>query len=170
MTDPSVCFMKSVAELVEEISTLELEVIHLEQYLLSLYRTAFDRYRASSATAAGHASRPPVECHAKHIRQDSTIWISHQATHSINPYPAVNKSSHPQLLQRVDKNASNCRRTEHSPAHDLAFSSDLKDVSPFLSIIIYIYSLWKNHPAFSLLFNKAWVLLCQMLISMFSFS
>ncbi|XP_008796371.1 uncharacterized protein LOC103711841 isoform X2 [Phoenix dactylifera] len=86
---------KSVAELVKEISTLELEVIHLEQYLLLLYRTAFDRYLASSSTAA-----------------------------------VVDKSSHPQILQRVHKSASICRHTEHSPAHDLAFSSNLKDDIP----------------------------------------
>ncbi|KAG1363292.1 hypothetical protein COCNU_11G001190 [Cocos nucifera] len=121
---------KSVAELVKEISTLELEVIHLERYLLSLYRTAFDQYLASSSTAAGHASRPPVECHAGHLRQDSTIRMSHQATHSINPDLVVDKSSHRQILQRVDKNASNCRRTEHSPGHDLSFSSGLKDDMP----------------------------------------
>ncbi|XP_038971940.1 uncharacterized protein LOC120104602 isoform X2 [Phoenix dactylifera] len=86
---------KSVAELVKEISTLELEVIHLEQYLLLLYRTAFDRYLASSSTAA-----------------------------------VVDKSSHPQILQQVHKSASICRHTEHSPAHDLAFSSNLKDDIP----------------------------------------
>ncbi|XP_073098904.1 uncharacterized protein [Elaeis guineensis] len=78
MTDPSACCMKSVAELVKEISILELEVIRLEQYLLSSYRTAFDRHLASSSTAAGHASTPPVECHAGDLRLDSTIQISHQ--------------------------------------------------------------------------------------------
>ncbi|KAG1358975.1 hypothetical protein COCNU_08G004210 [Cocos nucifera] len=120
----------SVVELVKEISALELEVIHLERYLLSLYRTAFDQYLASSSTAADHASRSPAECHAGPLRQDSTIQISHQATHSISPDPVVDKSCHSQSLERVEETASNCRHTENSPAHDLAFSSDLKNDMP----------------------------------------
>ncbi|XP_010927287.2 uncharacterized protein [Elaeis guineensis] len=121
---------KSVAELVKEISTLELEVIHLEQYLLSLYRTAFDQYLASSSTVAGHVSSPPVECHAGHLRLDSTIQTSHQATHSINLDLVADRPSHPQIVQRVGKSASDCRHTEHSPACDLAFSSGLNDDIP----------------------------------------
>ncbi|XP_051137821.1 uncharacterized protein LOC127256028 isoform X2 [Andrographis paniculata] len=35
---------KSSVELMEEIAVLEVEIMHLEQYLLSLYRTAFMRY------------------------------------------------------------------------------------------------------------------------------
>ncbi|XP_038987334.1 uncharacterized protein LOC103713877 isoform X3 [Phoenix dactylifera] len=122
---------ESVVELVKEISALELEVIHLERYLLSLYRTAFDQYLPRSSTAAGPASRSPVECHAGRLRHDSTIQISHdQATHSISPDPVVDKSCHSQSLERVEESASNCRHAEHSPAHDLAFSSELKNDIP----------------------------------------
>ncbi|KAJ6801779.1 uncharacterized protein M6B38_196060 [Iris pallida] len=32
------------AELIKEIATLELEVVHMERYFLSLYRTAFTQY------------------------------------------------------------------------------------------------------------------------------
>ncbi|MQL70366.1 hypothetical protein Taro_002671, partial [Colocasia esculenta] len=39
---------KHATEIVKEIAALELEVLHLEQYLLSLYRAAFDRYLATS--------------------------------------------------------------------------------------------------------------------------
>ncbi|CAA0806965.1 Protein of unknown function- DUF547 [Striga hermonthica] len=35
---------KSSAELVKEIATLEVEIVHLERYLLSLYRTAFQQH------------------------------------------------------------------------------------------------------------------------------
>lgn len=123
----------SVGELIKEISTLELEVLYLERYLLSLYRTAFDQYQAGSSTAAGHASRPPVECHAGHLKQDPTIQISHQATHSINMDPIVDKSCHSQSLERAEETVSNCRHTKHSPAHDLALSSDLKNDTPNIS-------------------------------------
>lgn len=41
--------MQSATELVKEITTLELEIVHLEQYLLSLYRTTFDYYKKDSS-------------------------------------------------------------------------------------------------------------------------
>lgn len=37
--------MQSSTELREEIATLEDEILHLERYLLSLYRTAFEEHR-----------------------------------------------------------------------------------------------------------------------------
>lgn len=39
-------------ELIREIATLELEVVHLEQYLLSLYRKAFDGQSSSVSPSA----------------------------------------------------------------------------------------------------------------------
>lgn len=42
------CFLQPATELVKEIATLELEVLRLERYLLSLYRETFDRYQATS--------------------------------------------------------------------------------------------------------------------------
>ncbi|XP_038900882.1 uncharacterized protein LOC120087938 isoform X1 [Benincasa hispida] len=43
---------KSAVELIKEIATLELEVVHLEQYLLSLYRKAFDGQSSSVSPSA----------------------------------------------------------------------------------------------------------------------
>lgn len=37
-------WIQSSAELMKEITTLEAEIIHLESYILSLYRTAFEQY------------------------------------------------------------------------------------------------------------------------------
>ncbi|XP_020526387.1 uncharacterized protein LOC18439621 isoform X1 [Amborella trichopoda] len=46
---------KPIAELIKEIAVLELEVVHLEQYLLSLYRKVFDHHVASLHMAeVGH--------------------------------------------------------------------------------------------------------------------
>lgn len=39
-------------ELIKEIAILEVEVVHLEQYLLSLYRKAFDGQSSSSSPSA----------------------------------------------------------------------------------------------------------------------
>ncbi|XP_058073313.1 uncharacterized protein LOC131222306 [Magnolia sinica] len=59
---------KPAAELIKEIAVLELEVMHLEQYLLSLYRTAFDHHltvKPSALMCQGSAplmqdSGPPI--------------------------------------------------------------------------------------------------------------
>ncbi|GMI86428.1 hypothetical protein like AT5G66600 [Hibiscus trionum] len=45
--ETSVSTTKPATELIKEIAVLELEVVYLEQYLLSLYRKAFDQQRTS---------------------------------------------------------------------------------------------------------------------------
>ncbi|XP_030469286.1 uncharacterized protein LOC115687766 [Syzygium oleosum] len=47
---------KPATELIKEIATLELEVAHLEQYLLSLYRKAFDQQVSSVSPSTKDAS------------------------------------------------------------------------------------------------------------------
>lgn len=47
----------NATELVKEITTLELEIVHLEQYLLSLYRTAFAYYKKDSSNISSEYSR-----------------------------------------------------------------------------------------------------------------
>ncbi|GMH14748.1 hypothetical protein Nepgr_016589 [Nepenthes gracilis] len=52
---------KPAAELIKEIAVLELEVVYLEQYLLSLYRKAFDQQISSvSPTAKGQGTKYSV--------------------------------------------------------------------------------------------------------------
>ncbi|KAJ0963376.1 hypothetical protein J5N97_028498 [Dioscorea zingiberensis] len=46
--------------LVREIAILELEVMHLEQYLLSLYRKAFDQQSTLSPASMGEKSKQPL--------------------------------------------------------------------------------------------------------------
>jgi Leucine-zipper of ternary complex factor MIP1 len=48
--------VQSVADLVNEIATLELEVVNLERHLLTLYRTAFHQYLSSSSSTFNRAS------------------------------------------------------------------------------------------------------------------
>ncbi|XP_023534767.1 uncharacterized protein LOC111796239 isoform X1 [Cucurbita pepo subsp. pepo] len=50
---------KSAMELITEIATLELEVVHLEQYLLSLYRKAFEGQSSSVSPAKDEMSKLP---------------------------------------------------------------------------------------------------------------
>ncbi|KDP31827.1 hypothetical protein JCGZ_12288 [Jatropha curcas] len=52
---------KSAMELIKEIAVLELEVVYLEQYLLSLYRKAFDQQRSSfSPPSKDEVPKSPV--------------------------------------------------------------------------------------------------------------
>ncbi|GMP28217.1 hypothetical protein CsSME_00003855 [Camellia sinensis var. sinensis] len=50
---------KPATELIKEIAVLELEVVHLEQYLLSLYRQAFDQKNSSSPSTKDERSKSP---------------------------------------------------------------------------------------------------------------
>lgn len=43
--------MQPAAELIKEIALLEMEVVHLEQYLLSLYRAAFNHHQGALPSA-----------------------------------------------------------------------------------------------------------------------
>ena len=51
--------LQPATELIKEISVLELEVVHIEQYLLSLYRKAFDQQNSSSPLAKGERLKSP---------------------------------------------------------------------------------------------------------------
>ncbi|KAJ8499452.1 hypothetical protein OPV22_010004 [Ensete ventricosum] len=76
---------KSAAELVREISTLELEVMHLERHLLSLYRTAFDQYLVSSPTSVCFTSKPTVQCNAGSMGHDDELQKAHEKNDAANP-------------------------------------------------------------------------------------
>lgn len=54
-------FIQPTNELINEIAALELEVMHLEQYLLSLYRKAFDHQLTSPSTLDKRRSTPSIE-------------------------------------------------------------------------------------------------------------
>ncbi|KAJ4758792.1 hypothetical protein LUZ62_069167 [Rhynchospora pubera] len=74
---------RSVADLVSEIATLELEVVHLERHLLTLYRTAFDQYISSSPTTVSRA----LTSHASFDQPKlQTILCSHKS-HDKLPKP-----------------------------------------------------------------------------------
>ncbi|XP_057500799.1 uncharacterized protein LOC130784824 isoform X2 [Actinidia eriantha] len=58
---PKVAFScKPATELIKEIAVLEVEVVHLEQYLLSLYRKAFDQQISPSPTTKDERLQSPL--------------------------------------------------------------------------------------------------------------
>ncbi|PKA65956.1 hypothetical protein AXF42_Ash010365 [Apostasia shenzhenica] len=57
---------KQALDLIREIAVLELEVMHLEQYLLSLYRKAFEQQGVTlSPVPPSERSKPPISCQRK---------------------------------------------------------------------------------------------------------
>lgn len=61
ISDIVVIALQPATELIKEISVLELEVVHLEQYLLSLYRKAFDQQvLVQSLSATDARLRSPI--------------------------------------------------------------------------------------------------------------
>ncbi|XP_059642098.1 uncharacterized protein LOC132284057 isoform X2 [Cornus florida] len=81
---------KPATELIKEIAVLELEVNHLEQYLLSLYRKAFDQQLSSSppSTKDGRPKSPLTTPRGRYLkvstsditskRENSTVQASYQ--------------------------------------------------------------------------------------------
>ncbi|XP_020268278.1 uncharacterized protein LOC109843732 [Asparagus officinalis] len=126
MASTEVRQQKSATELIKEISTLEIEVLHLERYLLSLYRTTFDQYLTSSPSNTTQASRSPVQHHTGPVLQDTNrIPIEHQESHASSSYYMNDEMDQSRSLERNEmKSDSNCRRSEDSPAHDIGPVSD----------------------------------------------
>ncbi|XP_050268055.1 uncharacterized protein LOC126712670 [Quercus robur] len=69
---------KSTAELKEEIATLEVEIMHLERYLLSLYRTAFDGNQSTLSNT------PEPYSHYK--TRSSQNFLSNQLHYKMEPH------------------------------------------------------------------------------------
>ncbi|KAL2506080.1 hypothetical protein Adt_21701 [Abeliophyllum distichum] len=95
---------KSSAELVKEISTLEIEIVQLERYLLSLYRTAFQQHLPG--TLGNHGTR---------VRQ-------------MNGTPQVNAEKSSQKMELDILKGYNDNHGESSPSSAIAGSSDLVTV------------------------------------------
>ncbi|XP_031473529.1 uncharacterized protein LOC116246003 isoform X1 [Nymphaea colorata] len=65
---------KAATELIKEIAVLEVEVLHLERYVLSLYRMAFDRCSNNFSSAdMNQCSTLPLTCHEKSVHQDNEV-------------------------------------------------------------------------------------------------
>ncbi|XP_022158700.1 uncharacterized protein LOC111025163 isoform X2 [Momordica charantia] len=96
---------KSAIELINEIATLELEVVHLEQYLLSLYRRAFDGQSSSvSPSANDEKSKLPSTPRGSSM-EGPLPDIASKDEHSAAP-------SGCQSLENARKNCSNIGRDE----------------------------------------------------------
>lgn len=70
--------MQSTMELKEEIATLEVEIMHLERYLLSLYRTAFDGNQST-------LSNTP-EPYSQYKTRASQKYLSNQLHYKMEPH------------------------------------------------------------------------------------
>ena len=72
LTDGFVYILQPATELIKEIAVLELEVSHLEQYLLSLYRKAFDQQSSSVSPKQQTPSSPKSTLRGKRLDFSTT--------------------------------------------------------------------------------------------------
>ncbi|XP_039145735.1 LOW QUALITY PROTEIN: uncharacterized protein LOC120282969 [Dioscorea cayenensis subsp. rotundata] len=112
---------KPTSELVKEIATLELEVINLERYLLSLYRTAFDQYRVNSQ----------LECIEESSQQKSKLHIEYLNSCEVNSDHQASKEAIRNVVNEIQKKRDiDIRHAGNISAHDLASTSNMSNV-PF---------------------------------------
>lgn len=126
MASTEVPFQKSAAELIKEISTLEIEVVHLERYLLSLYRTTFDQYLAGSPSYTMQASKFHVDYDSRPSVEDhNRILTEHQESNASSYCHMNDQIGRFQTVERTEAKKSNsCRHMEDSSISDAATSSD----------------------------------------------
>ncbi|KAM3695185.1 hypothetical protein ACJW31_07G112800 [Castanea mollissima] len=83
---------KPAQELIKEITVLELEVVYLEQYLLSLYRKKFDQQKSSESTVEGRLNK---EMFHKLPEYDIMSEKEDSATHSTHHMLPQNSIGNP---------------------------------------------------------------------------
>lgn len=141
---------KSAKELIKDISVLELEVVFLERYLLSLYRKAFDqrisseltmaeRQNSSSVTHKGSCKEISGQDHTP--ENNKTITYSDDLTSPRNssgkPFKECNDTWEPEKL--LDSSIHRCysslsQRSTCSPRTSPRTKSRTKDVDSYHSL------------------------------------
>ncbi|KAJ0964988.1 hypothetical protein J5N97_026126 [Dioscorea zingiberensis] len=112
---------KPTAEVVTEIAALEREIINLERYLLSLYRSAFNQCHANSAAIINKSS--PLEFNKESEKLGEVLHA--------NYYQEFGRRNLSHRYHGIKKNrAADNKQIENSPVHDLASASDKPNV-PF---------------------------------------
>lgn len=74
---------KPATELIKEIAVLELEVVYLEQYLLSLYRRAFDQQITISPSSKDDRLKSPINTPRARIHKASRLDITSKRESSV---------------------------------------------------------------------------------------
>lgn len=101
---------KPASELIKEIAVLELEVVHLEQYLLSLYRKTFDPQNCSSPSVKDVGLKSPLITHRQRFLEVSRSEASCQSL--ANPWNDSSSIGEEKLLdsgvQRCHSSLSQC--------------------------------------------------------------
>lgn len=114
LTDVDKHANQSAAELVKEISTLELEVIQLERHLLSLYRTAFDQYLFSSPTSTQYDCKLITQSNAGSVGQDAELWKRYETNDAAKLEVLFDKDYRTKSLEKIEEGPLNFGRKEQS--------------------------------------------------------
>lgn len=112
--------MQSPSQLMDEIATLEGEIMHLERYLLSLYRTTFEQHLATFPGNSGHVqykAGSPLQVLQRHqsYKIDPEMWrggVMHSGTSASHGWADLddwNYAATPKVKTRGVKYASSSR-------------------------------------------------------------
>ncbi|PKA56571.1 hypothetical protein AXF42_Ash015344 [Apostasia shenzhenica] len=86
-------------ELVKEITNLELEIVNLEHYLLSLYRTAFEYYMKDSPVVFSENAR-----HSSFVERQKGL-ISYRGNYSFQSYSSLGDTTDSHCFKNNEKDA-----------------------------------------------------------------
>lgn len=100
------CLLQSSAELVKEITTVEVEILRLERHLLSLYRTAFQQHlpRNNETPRGDELNRPSQKMKPETLKDYSEHQCQNSPTSSL---------AGPNDLVRVAIQKSSSGRVDH---------------------------------------------------------
>lgn len=110
--------MQSSAELRREIAALESEILHLERYLISLYRTAFEEHLPISS----QRTEASLHCNTG----SSSPVVSNESCDKLKPYVCTNGFSNPDQASPV----------HNSSVSDDASAASLKGISKRVSLLV----------------------------------
>ncbi|PON35911.1 Ternary complex factor MIP1, leucine-zipper [Parasponia andersonii] len=120
---------QSSVELKEEIATLELEILHLERHLLSLYRTAFEGQLStlpSTPTWVASNSKSVQSMHSDRCAKLAKLALHHQKSPAAHPWTSQSHVSSQNSTPKREQKASGHR----SLADHLGGSCIVKSLSP----------------------------------------
>ncbi|PKU78368.1 hypothetical protein MA16_Dca019418 [Dendrobium catenatum] len=104
----------TVTELVKEITTLELEIVHLEQHLLSLYRTAFDYHNKDSSNISSEYSR---HSSGGMLKGKNTKLMVNHGKNGIKSDPSLGESNYNIKSIETDINLKLWHKESYSALH-----------------------------------------------------
>ncbi|KAJ8460671.1 hypothetical protein OPV22_033597 [Ensete ventricosum] len=131
---------KSTKELIREIAMLELEVVHLEQYLLSFYRRAFEQQMSSASHTAVEAATQAVSFQKfRSAVRLNHILLPQKMANCREKHGCLLHRSHSSLMPPSSKNSTRSLEACHALSlleHGQQFNSGVTSLADHLGTTV----------------------------------